>query len=138
MSDARKTSGIAGDCVMKDYLTYWQGRMVQQQAHHQQLRQQARSDITRIAPLLVHEFGAIRIILFGSLVKGTFTAESDIDLAVEGILSDHYFAAMAAVNRMTPRWIDLKPLEELAPHVRQRILTTGEVIYARDNGECLA
>lgn len=123
---------------MKDYLAYWHGHVVQQQTHNQQLRQQARNDVKRIVPMLVDTFGVIRIILFGSLVKGTFTSESDIDLAVEGIPCDQYFAAMAAVNHVTHRWVDLKPLEDLLPHFRQRILTTGELIYARDNARGVA
>jgi len=123
---------------MKNYLAYWHSRIIKQQTHNQELIQQARTDVDRIVPLLVDEFGAIRIILFGSLVKGTFTSESDIDLAVEGIPRGHYFAAVAAVNHVTLRWVDLKPLEDLCPHFRQRILTTGEVIYARDICERIA
>ncbi|OGG44062.1 MAG: hypothetical protein A3F84_28065 [Candidatus Handelsmanbacteria bacterium RIFCSPLOWO2_12_FULL_64_10] len=47
---------------------------------------------------------------------------------------DHYgdyFAALAAVNRLTHLWVDLKPLEDLDPHFRQCVLTTGERVYAR-------
>jgi predicted nucleotidyltransferase len=98
------------------------------------LAQQTRADLQPIVDVLVRQFGAIRIILFGSLARGRFAPDSDIDLAVEGIAPEHYFAALAAINRLTRRWVDLKPLEDLDPHFRQRVLTTGECIYARDVG----
>lgn len=86
-----------------------------------------------IKKMLVQQFGARRIILFGSLAKGRFQEGSDIDLAAEGIAPGEFFQALAAANRTTAAWVDLKPWEELEPHFRQRILSTGMIIYARDD-----
>jgi predicted nucleotidyltransferase len=123
---------------METYLAYWRDQLVEQQTRQRQLRQQVRSEITQIVSLLIDQFGAARIILFGSFVKGTFTSESDIDLAVEGIAPARYFAALAAVNHLTGRWVDLKPLEAMSSHFRQRVLTTGEIMYESHFGECPA
>lgn len=112
-------------------VVYWHRRRTQRQTQSQRLAQQARVDLGRIVDALVREFGAKRIILFGSLVRGRFAPGSDIDLAVEGIPHGDYFAALAAANRLTRLWVDLKPLEDLDPHFRQRVLTTGEQVYAR-------
>ncbi|MCZ6675696.1 MAG: nucleotidyltransferase domain-containing protein [Candidatus Poribacteria bacterium] len=118
--------------TQEDYVGYWRRRRSDQRMHNQRLAQQARADLERIVDLLVSEFGATQIILFGSLVKGRFADASDIDLAVEGIPSAQYFAALAAVNCVSPVWVDLKPLEDLTPHFRHHVLATGEQIYARD------
>lgn len=112
------------------YVDYWRRRQAAQQARNQQLAREARADLKQIVDALVCQFGAKRIILFGSLVRGHFAPGSDLDLAVEGIARGDYFAALAAINRLTRLWVDLKPLEDLEPHFRQRVLMTGECIYA--------
>jgi predicted nucleotidyltransferase len=114
------------------YLKYWRDRRQQEQLKNQQLAQQARQEAQQMVEALVNDFGATQIILFGSLARGRFAADSDIDLAVEGIWPEHFFIALAAVNRLTNRWVDLKPLEALEPHFYQRVLATGEVLYARN------
>lgn len=58
---------------------------------------------------------------------------SDIDLAVAGIPPEHYFNALAAVNRLSDSFrIDLKPLEDLEPPFYQRVIQTGECLYGAD------
>ena len=114
------------------YLDYWQKRKVQQQLENQQLARQARDKLAMVVEVLVNEFQANKIILFGSLVRGNFQRDSDIDLAVAGIPTSDYFRAIARVNSLSDRWIDLKPLEVLDSHFLQRVLKTGECIYASD------
>ncbi|MGK7905040.1 MAG: nucleotidyltransferase family protein [Hormoscilla sp.] len=120
--------------IQQKHIDYWRRRQRQQQAQSQQMARQARAAVEAIVQVLVSEFGAQQIILFGSLVRGGFALGSDIDLAVAGIRKDDYFAALAAANRLTPLWVDLKPLEDLDPHFRQRVLETGEFIYEADVG----
>lgn len=117
------------------YLTYWRSRQERQKRYNQQLAQQAREDLQRVVDLLISEFNVTKIILFGSLCKGTFHQESDIDLAVAGIPALEYFRVLAKVNSISSRWIDLKPLEELEPHFKKRVLQTGECLYASTNSE---
>ncbi len=114
-------------------LNYWHSRIDKQRFQNRRLAQRARIELEAIITLLTHEFGAKQIILFGSLASGRFGPGSDIDLAVAGIAPDNYFVALAAVNRLTRLWVDLKPLEALEPHFRQGVLKTGEILYARDD-----
>jgi predicted nucleotidyltransferase len=118
--------------VEDKYLKYWRDRRQRQQEMNQRFALQARQEAQQMADVLVQQFGATQVILFGSLAKGRFTAESDIDLAVEGIEPVQFFAALASANRLTNRWVDLKPLEALEPYFYQRVMETGEVLYARD------
>ena len=52
----------------------------------------------RAAQLLKEEFGATRVVVFGSLVhEGCFTLWSDVDIAAWGIAPEDTFRAMGAV-----------------------------------------
>ena len=85
--------------------------------------------------VLADRYPIRRIILFGSLARGNFAPGSDIDLAVEGLPPGDYFTALAAANCLTRFWVDLKPLEELQPRFRERVLATGECVYERALGD---
>jgi uncharacterized protein len=111
---------------------HWLKRQQAQKELNQSLAREARVLLDRIVTLLVQKYGVRRIILFGSLARGRFDAESDIDLAVEGLAKEDYFTALAAASDLADRWVDLKPLEELEDHFKQRVLATGECIYAQD------
>lgn len=116
--------------VEQKYIDYWRDRQVQQAAESERLAAQAWADVQHIAEILRTEFGATEMIVFGSLVKGGFDAESDIDIAVDGIPPADYFTAMAAANRISHQWVDLKPIAALDPHFRQKVIQTGRRIDA--------
>ena len=120
------------DYDIEPYLKYWQERQIKQDLENQRLAQQARQKLPEVLELLIDKFQANKIILFGSLAKGTFHQESDIDLAVAGIEPSQYFKALAEVNNISDRWIDLKPLESLEPYFLKRVLETGECLYESD------
>jgi len=112
--------------VEQKYIDYWRDLQAKQAADSKALARQAWADVQQIARLLRSEFGATHIIVFGSLAKGDgFDAESDIDIAAEGIPPQNYFTAMAAANRFSDHWVDLKPIESLDPHFLQKFLQTG-------------
>lgn len=111
-------------------LAYWR-----QAAENQQQQRQADAEIAwqqakDIATCLKQEFGATQVIVFGSLVRDRFTEASDVDIAVAGVPADRYFEAVARVNELSDRWVDLKPLEALEPYFRERVLTAGVVVDA--------
>lgn len=78
-----------------------------------------------------------RLALFGSQLKGTARAESDIDLlvdfdpdAVPGLLG---IAAMELeLSRLLGgRKVDLRTAQDLSRHFREEVLRTAEVQYAQ-------
>ncbi|MEN9232449.1 MAG: nucleotidyltransferase domain-containing protein [Thermostichus sp. DG02_5_bins_236] len=107
------------------YWEYWQQAQARQLRSRQQAADQAWKEVAQMAQVLRQDFGASRVVVFGSLAKGRFAEESDIDLAVAGIPKERFFEALAKVNRHSRRWVDLKPLEDLDPYFCQRILQTG-------------
>lgn len=121
-----KTDIPGMDRPIEEYIERWRRRQAIEREHNQRLAQQARRDAERIAAMLRQTFGATRVILFGSLVTGRFAADSDIDLAVDGLAPADYFPALAEAGKLTEFPVDLKPLGELFPHVRDRVLATGE------------
>ena len=114
------------------HLVYWQKRRKEQQIYNRQLAEKARNSLSQIVEVLVTEFNASKIVLFGSLVKGSFGEGSDLDLAVAGTRRYDYFIALARVNELTDFWIDLKPIEDLDSNFLEKVLTTGEVLFERN------
>ena len=119
--------------VEQRFVDYWQQRRHQEEAQIKLAKQQAWDQAQRATTLLKQEFGATRILVFGSLVKNRFSLESDIDMAVAGVAKDRFFEAVAAVNGGCDRWIDLKPIESLEPYFWQRIQSQG--IWMDENTE---
>ncbi len=113
-----------------DRVQYWKEKQAKIKAENQKLAAQARADAIQIVKMLTEKFGITKAILFGSIVRGNFSQESDIDLAVEGLSKADYFPALSAANQLTQRWVDLKPIEDLEPHFLQKIIRTGECIDA--------
>ena len=109
------------------YVEYWRRRNAEAAAETARLEADAQEDARAVAAMLRRDFGATRVILFGSLARGGFHAESDIDLAVAGVPVNRWFEAYAAANRLARhyRWVELFPLEDLNERFLQRVLETG-------------
>jgi predicted nucleotidyltransferase len=75
--------------------------------------------------VLVERHGAQRVWLFGSLIAGQPTAESDVDLAVERLPSSAYFSALADLMALFHGPVDLVRLEEASESLRERVLAEG-------------
>ena len=79
------------------------------------------------ATLLRH--GAQRIILYGSLARGDYRADSDIDICCEGIPPDHYFRALAECLMVTQRRVSVVDFASLQGYFRERLLREGKILY---------
>lgn len=87
----------------------------------------------RISQLLPSEFDISSIHLFGSLAwGGTFTPETDIDLAVSGLKPEILYKAIGYLESKTGFPFDLIDLDEASPTLRERILKEGELLYERE------
>ena len=72
-------------------------------------RKQAWRVARQAARLLRDQYGASKVVVFGSLVHDAwFTPWSDIDLAAWGIPPERYYSAVAAVTGLSPAFqVDL-------------------------------
>lgn len=91
----------------------------------------ARDDLLKrvrsAAATLRTRFGAKRVILFGSLAhEAWYVADSDVDLAVEGLAGDTIWQAWRAVEEIIgDRPVDLVEVETARQSLRSAIERTG-------------
>ncbi len=95
----------------------------------QQKRLLARAmrEARRAAKLLKRDFGAKRVVLFGSLAHRLwFSSRSDIDLAVWGIPPDDFFSAYGAITNARSKFeVNLVDPEHCLPPLCQAIEKEG-------------
>ena len=75
-------------------------------------------------PVLAARYGVVRLALFGSTVRGTATAASDLDILVafDGpATSDRYFGVQFYLEDLLGRPVDLVTEKALRPELRPRI-----------------
>jgi hypothetical protein len=84
--------------------------------------------LPQAAKLLAERYRASRVVLFGSLAEGTFSEQSDVDLAVEGMLSACYFDALAELMALFGVPVDLVRFEEAVPSLRAHLEAEGRTL----------
>jgi predicted nucleotidyltransferase len=79
------------------------------------------------AKILREQFGATRVVAFGSLAhRDGFTLWSDIDLAAWGIMPGAFYRAVAVVTGISPEFrVDLVAPEDCQPTLRHVIEQEG-------------
>jgi len=92
-----------------------------------QTRAAANAGAARIA----ERFDMTRIYLFGSLARSAFRAESDIDLAVEGLAPGQLVDALGAAEHGCPFRVHVLPLEPARPELAAMIRAEEVVLWPR-------
>ncbi len=95
------------------------------------LRERAREALPEMVRVLVHEFGARKVVLFGSTLRGFDTDRPDIDLLVEGLPATRLAEARGRLWLIAPLPVDLVPVETGRAEVVRRALEEGEVLHGR-------
>jgi predicted nucleotidyltransferase len=107
---------------------YRKAALERQKSQHEQLtkrRQKALALAQRAAETLKRDFGASRVVVFGSTVNPSrFHFQSDIDLAAWDI--QHYFRAVSHLMDLDPDFeFDLFPVEDANPEMLATIENEG-------------
>jgi len=118
---------ITPEKVVKNLLR----RHESQQKIARQQAQKAWESLPELVQLLSDEYGAERVILFGSLAREEFRINSDIDLAVSGMPSENYFKALGHLLMESPFSCDLVTIEDAPDLLMQRIEEDGVILYDR-------
>ena len=84
--------------------------------------------LRKIGKRIKQEYGAERVILFGSHAKGGATADSDVDLLVVAPTKERFFERMASVRRVIRDIRDGLPVSPI-------VLTPGELEKRRAGGD---
>ena len=99
-----------------------QEQVPQMLAQMKQRQQQGLEIARKAAQILKQEFGAERVVLFGSMLDHErMWWGSDIDLAVWGLRSEDFFKAGAAIERGHNFSIDLVEIQSAKPHILSAI-----------------
>jgi predicted nucleotidyltransferase len=85
------------------------------------------------ANVLAKKYAVRAVYLFGSVAwPERFHADSDIDLAVEGLPDEKYMRALTELWRLLPAGseLNLVPLESAFPELAERVRREGILLYA--------
>jgi len=97
------------------------------------MRQRALQAISKKTPAIMSGWQSVRCAyLFGSVTRpGAFHEASDVDIAVEGMTAQEYFALWRALERALPDWaIDVRDITPASPFA-DLVRKTGVLIYER-------
>lgn len=89
----------------------------------------------KIKEILLNEIDCEAIVLFGSYVRGTQNAESDIDIAIkikEKIDKKELYRLSNLLADKLNKEIDLINLDEIGDTFRYEILINGKTLYCKD------
>jgi predicted nucleotidyltransferase len=83
--------------------------------------------ISKAAHFLKKDFGATRVLIFGSLLyRDQYTNQSDIDIAVDGIRHEDYWKAWRSVEHFLPdQLVDFIDINDLEESFRLNIIKKG-------------
>ena len=80
--------------------------------------------------MLAEDFRVTRVLLFGSLARGTARPESDVDLLVEGLPFERLIEATVRADRLLAEAsADLVPADRVRPEVLTRALAEGILLH---------
>jgi predicted nucleotidyltransferase len=89
----------------------------------------ARERLPAVVDLLVRRYGVTRVWLFGSLLGDVLEESSDVDLAVEGLEPARYWDASWRCDDAMGRHVDLVPIEDAQPTIRELVAREGVVLH---------
>jgi len=96
---------------------------------------EATNDFDRIVDHIIKHYKPAKIYQWGSLLnKNNFSEISDIDIAIEGIVSvEELFKIYGDIMDMSDFPIDIVQMEKIEPEFAELIREKGKVIYERTN-----
>lgn len=117
-----------------EYLEGWRNRLALRREAGARRAERMRKIASQCAAHLAQHYDVEAVYLFGSLAGGRNIHErSDIDLAVAGLPAKRYFSALKELWSLLPpdAELDLVPLEDARPPLREIILREGNLLYER-------
>ena len=106
---------------MQDYISAAKRRSQSRLEQLVQRRSQGMAVARKAASLLKQDFGATRVVLFGSVLAEDFHESSDLDLAVWGLPESLYFKAIARLEGLDGFLIDLVEAQHALPYIADAI-----------------
>ena len=118
------------EAAMAEYRATAQRRAAGRRAALAEKRARALAVASAAARLLKEQFGATRVVLFGSaLGADAFWERSDVDLAAWGVPREDYFLAVARLQELSSEFsVDLVEADHCKPALATAIDEEGEAL----------
>lgn len=105
------------------YLAGHVKRIAREEKELRRLTRQAEKKARLITEILIKKYRISEVYLFGSLARGDFDHDSDIDLAVAGLPEKLYLEAYGLAGELSaPLKVDLVLLETAEPSLKKYVL----------------
>lgn len=106
----------------------WQRREEARKKNLHMLKERAFVEAERLAGALKNSYGCRNVYLIGSLARGEFEEDSDIDLVVEGLDPARFFHVCGEITASSGFPVDLIPYEDAGELVKDRVRSEGKVL----------
>ena len=114
---------------LKKFSAGWRRRKQEKDTALRKMNMLALQKADLTGRMLKEKYQAQKVILFGSLAKGTFWEHSDIDLAVCGMNDSYYLDAYWDATQLAlPFSLDLVILEKVPAKLGEKIKSEGTEI----------
>jgi uncharacterized protein len=91
-----------------------------------------REDVMTVIDIL-KPYHVRRVILYGSVARGDFHKDSDLDFCVEGLDASSFFIALAECLLNTRHSISIVDLDSLHGYFLDRVLHEGTIVYEQEH-----
>lgn len=107
----------------------WSRRWAEENERARAAKDLAQAALPSLVTLLADRFGATAVVLIGSLARGEFREDSDIDLVVAGLDPTCFWRAGAALESTANRPVDLIPWEAASEELKHVVVAEGRLLY---------
>ncbi|MGB9662415.1 MAG: nucleotidyltransferase family protein [Moorellaceae bacterium] len=120
------------EAVFQQYAKAWRQRQKDEEVKRTKRLLQARETAENLAEMLVQNYGAKEVWLFGSLIRSdSFHRNSDIDLAAAGLPAQQFFRILAQLNAATEFVVDLVDLDACPSWLATAIRKEGKLLRGK-------
>jgi len=114
----------------REYIEAWKKRALIEDKEMEYWRKKALLKAKRAARFLAKKYKVKKVVLFGSLIRGIYRRDSDIDLAVAGLPKNLFLKVSVEVEELIKIPLDLKLIEEARGLFAKRI-EEGITLYEK-------
>jgi len=98
------------------------------------LSESMQSDLNKVLSVL-EKYDAEKVIVYGSVARGDYKDESDLDICVEGLDNEYFFMALAECMMASEHSVSMTDMSNASGYFRERILRKGKTVYERNRFE---